>query len=37
MSEIALALALAENCDRKASGVIDVLELGTMSRRLRGY
>ena len=39
MSEISLAVApaLAENCDRKTSSVVDVLELGTVSRRFRVY
>jgi len=34
---LAVALALAENCDRKTSSVVDVLELGTVSRRFRGH
>ena len=39
ISEIALAvtLTLAEKCDRNASSVVDVLELGTVSRRSRMY
>jgi hypothetical protein len=37
MTGIAWAVVLMESFERKASGVVDVLEPGTVSRRLRGY
>jgi hypothetical protein len=33
----AWAVVLMESFERKASGVVDVFEVGTVSRRLRGY